>query len=193
MHHNPHAQSSPATASHGLPEARMPLMLSRNRARWKVPPKEHAETSQHASPLYLFYGKNVLSPNTGDTHRPPSSTTTCKHVTKRSWELLLPGCFWTVVLEKTLESPLVSEESKLINPKGNQPWIFTGRTDTEAEALILWPPDANCQLIRKDPDALKIEGRRRRGRQRMRWLDGINDSINMSLSKLWEVVKNRKA
>ena len=63
--------------------------------------------------------------------------------------------FWTVVLEKTLESPSDSKEIKSVNPKGNQSWIFLGRTDAETEALILWPPDANSQLIRKDPDAGK--------------------------------------
>ena len=64
-------------------------------------------------------------------------------------------CFWTVVLEKTLESPLDRKEIKLVNPKGNQPWIFIGRTDAEAEAPILWPPDVKNWLIRKDPDAGK--------------------------------------
>ena len=62
-------------------------------------------------------------------------------------------CFWTVVMEKILESPLHSKEIKSVHPKGNQPWIFFGSTDTEAEAPILWPPDAKSQLIRKDPDA----------------------------------------
>ena len=64
---------------------------------------------------------------------------------------------------------------KPVNPKGNQFLIFIGRTDAEAEAPILWPPDEKSQLIEKDPDAGKIEGRRRRGRQRMRWLDGITN------------------
>ena len=64
-------------------------------------------------------------------------------------------CVWTVVLERTLESPLDCKEIKSIKPKGNQPWIFTGMTDAEAEAPILWPPDAKSQLIRKDPDAGK--------------------------------------
>ena len=63
------------------------------------------------------------------------------------------GCFWTAVLEKTLESPLDSKERKPVNPKGNQPWIFIGRTDAEAEAPILWPPDAKRQLTGKDPNA----------------------------------------
>ena len=64
-------------------------------------------------------------------------------------------CFWTVVLEKTLESPLDCKEIKPVNPKGNQPWIFIGRTDAEAETPILWPPDLKCWFIRKDPAAGK--------------------------------------
>ena len=64
-------------------------------------------------------------------------------------------CFWTVVLEKTLESPLDCKEIQPVHPKGDQSWVFTGRTDVEAETLILWPPHAKCLLIRKDPDAGK--------------------------------------
>ena len=82
---------------------------------------------------------------------------------KESW-VPQNWCFWTVVLEKTLESPLDFKEIKPVNPKGNQSWIFTGGTDAEAEAPILWPPDAKSQLIGKDPDPGKDEGRRRRGR-----------------------------
>ena len=67
-------------------------------------------------------------------------------------------CFWTVVLEKTLESPLDSKEIKPVNPRGNQPWIFIGRTDAEAEAPVLWSPDAKSWLIGKDPDARKDWG-----------------------------------
>ena len=73
---------------------------------------------------------------------------------KEGWALR-NWCFWTVVLEKTLESPLDSKEIKPVNPKGSQPWIFIGRTDAEAEAPVLWPPDVKSQLIRKDPDAGK--------------------------------------
>ena len=84
-------------------------------------------------------------------------------------------CFWTVVLEKTLESHLDSKKVNPVNPKGNQSWIFIGKTVAEAETPILWPPDAKNWLTRKDPDAGKIEGQRRRGQQSMTWhhrLDG---------------------
>ena len=101
-------------------------------------------------------------------------------------------CFLTVVLEKTLESPLDSKDIKPVNPKGNQPWIFIGRTDPEAEAPILWPLDANSRLIGKDRDAGKTESKRR-GQQSMRWLDSITDSIDVNLSKLQEIVKDREA
>ena len=101
--------------------------------------------------------------------------------------------FWTVVLEKTLESPLGCKEIQPVHPKGDQSWIFIGRTDAEVETPIFWPCGLKNWLIWKDPDAGKDGGRRRRGWQRMRQLNGITDSMHMSLSKLRELVKERKA
>ena len=85
---------------------------------------------------------------------------------KESW-VLKNWCFWTVVLEKTLESPLDCREIQPVHPKGNQSWTFSGRTDAEAETPILWPPDVKYWLIWKTLLLGKIEGGRRRGWQRM--------------------------
>ena len=117
----------------------------------------------------------------------------------RMWELdhregWMPKnwCFQTVVLEKTVESPLDSKEIKPVNPKGNQSWMFIGRIDAEAEAPILWLHLwRRADSLEKTMMLGKIEGRRRRGQQRMRWLDGIADSMDMNLSKLCYIVEDR--
>ena len=107
------------------------------------------------------------------------------------FEMLIQHLTWifnwlypnTVVLEKTLESPLNCKEIKLVHSKGNQSWIFIGRTDAEAEAPIFWPPEERTDSLEKTQMPGKIEGRRRRGQQGMRWMDDITDSMDMSLSK----------
>ena len=111
---------------------------------------------------------------------------------KESWALK-NWCFQIMVLKKTLESPLDSNKIKPIKAKGNQPWIFTGRTDAEAEAPILWPPDAKSQLTEKNPEAGKDEGRRKRGDRG--WVGWMASSTQWTwvLSKFQEIVKDREA
>ena len=110
---------------------------------------------------------------------------------KKGW-VTKNWCF-QLVLEKTLKSSLDYKENKLANPERNQPWILIGRTHVETEAPILWPSDIKSWFIGKNLILGKIEGKGRRRWQRIRWLDGITNSTDMSLSEHWEIVKDRKA
>ena len=102
-------------------------------------------------------------------------------------------CFWTVVLEKTLESPLDCKEIQPVHPKGNPSWIFIGRTDAKAETPILWPPDAKNWFIGKDPDAGKDWRWEEKEATEDEMVGGIIDVMDMSLSRLWDLVMDREA
>ena len=115
------------------------------------------------------------------------------------WELdykescaLKNECFWTVVLEKTLESPLDCKEIQPVLPKGDQSWVFIGRTDAEAETPILWPPRVKSWLIGRDPDAGRDWRQEEKGTTEDEMAGWHHDSVDMSLSGLWELAMDRE-
>ena len=156
-------------------------------APWKKSydkPRQHIKKQRHH-----FANKSPYSQNYGFSSN---------HI--QMWELdhkegwaLKNWCFQTVVLEMTLENSLDIKEIKPVIPKGKQPWLLIRRTDAGAEAPILWPCDVKNWLIGKDTDPGKDWGQEEKGAQRIRWLDGISDSMDMSLSKLQKIAKDWEA
>ena len=159
----------------------------------------------HEIKRYLIFGRKAMTnldsilKNRHDfTEKDPSSQSYDFSSSHVWWELdheenwsLKNWCFWTMMLEKALESPLDRKEIKPVNPKWNQSFQFIGRID--AEASILWPPDVKNWLTGKDPVAGKDWRQEEKVQQRTRRLDVITDSKDVSLSNFWEIVKDREA
>ena len=144
--------------------------------------ESYDRTRQHIKKQRHYFAKKCLSSKSCGSASSHVRMWVSDYRESRAWK---NGCFWTVVLQKTLESPLDCKEIQPVHSKGNQSWIFIGRTDAEAETPILWPPDAKNWLIWKDPDAGKDWRQEEKGITKDEIVDGITNLMDMNLSELW--------
>ena len=162
-------------------------MKLKNSAPWK---KSYDNSRQHIKKQrHYFTNKGPSSQSYGFSS---SHVWTWELDYKESWAPK-NWCFWTVLLEKTLEGPLDCKEIQPVHPKENQSWMFIGRTDAEAETPILWPPNVKKWLIGKDPDAGKDWRQEKKGSTEDEMVGWHHQLMDMSLSKLWEFVMDREA
>ena len=152
--------------------------------------KSYDQPRQHIKKQRLYFANRGLSSQSYGFSS--SHVWMCELDCEESW-VPKDWCFWTVVLENTLESPLDCKVITPVHPKGNQSWMFIGRTVAEAETPILWPPDVKNWLIWKDPDARKDWRQEEKGTAEDEMVDGITDLMDMSLSKLQVLVMAREA
>ena len=168
----------------------LPMVIAARKLRDTPLKESYDQPRQHIKKWRHYFSNKVLS---SQSYGFPSSHVWMWELDYKESRAPKNWCFWIVVLEKTLESPLDCKEIQPVHPKGDQSWVFIGRIDVEAETQYFGHLMQRTDSFEKTLMLGKIEGGRRRGQQRMRWLNGIIDMMDMSLSKLQEIVNDREA